>query len=139
MKTQLLKSMPHVPLQKVKPGDAEQNTSESDQVEDRNAVGGQTHNETHMNVVENTEATEDTAATFQYDRHDSVNNSEGLGAISRTKHFFGKVFRNLVVRNKRERESLENVVQLTNYGNNEISESVSEEDFQDKIPLMRRT
>ena len=136
MKTQLLKSLPHVPLQKLRV-EIQDTRHDDGTIEDVNAMGG----EAPANVVENNEAAGDTVANFQYDRRDAANNAKDLGATSRAAEFFGKVFRKLAVkrhRNKYKRESSETVVQLTNYGKNENSESDSEENFQDGIPLVRR-
>ena len=136
MKTQLLKSMPHVPLQKLKPEGQDRNAPHVDQTtEDPNAVGGGNNKEVPVNGVENIEA-EETAATFQYGRHDAANNDGTLGATSQ-EEIFGKIFRKLVNKrgNKQEADSVENAVQLTSFGTNESSESESE-DFQDATPLV---
>ena len=101
---------------------------------------GQDNNEVLVNVVENIEA-EDTAATFQYGRHDVLNNTEELGATSRTTKIFGNIFRKLTVnryKNKHAGRS-ENDIELTSYGINESSEGVREEDFKDDILLIGRT
>ena len=141
MKTQLLKSMPHVPLQKLKPEHQELNRQHGDGIiKDPNAEGGQDDNEVPVNVAENIETAEGTAATFQYIQHNVLNNAEDLRATSGITELFEDVFRKLGARQRNKHgESSENPVQLTSYGNNENSESDSEEDFQDVIPLVRRT
>ena len=145
MKTQLLKCMPHVPLQKLRPELEEQNMQHSDEgIEDLNAVGGQ--DEAPVNGAESIEAAKDTAATFQYAGHDHQN-SVDLGPRSRRtevvprkiKQFWNKRQRqNRVGQRSSETETI-NVGQHTPFGLNESSESDSEEDFQDGIPLLRRT
>ena len=128
MKTQLNKSMPHVPLQKLKPEHQEQSTQHHDEIiDDFNDVGDQDNNDSPVNVFENTETAEDTTATFQYARQDAANNAETLGAASQKTEFAHKIFRKLLVghRNKHEGESSENDVQLTNYGENSDTETES--------------
>ena len=136
MKVQLLKSMPHVPLPKLRPALQEQNAQNNDQaIEDLNAVGGQDNIEDPGNDVDSTDY------AFQYCPHNQQRN-DVLDAGNWTTRHFRKVFRKVVVNRHRKiqkGERAENVGHNISYGNNENSESDNEEDFQEGIPLVQRT
>ena len=142
MKKNLLKSMPHVALQELKPELQEQNTQHDDEgFEDRNVMDGRDDDQSPVNSVENVNATEDAPATFQYVPHGQERHDD-LVARSQATEFLPKMFKRIVIkrhRNNRVTERTENVGEHINYGNNENSDGDSEEDFQDGIPLVRRT
>ena len=96
MKVQLLKSMPHVPLPKLRPELQEQNAHNSDRaIEDLNAVGGQDNIEDPGNDVDNTDS------AFQYCPHNQQRN-DVLDAGNWTTRHFRKVFRKVVVNTHRK-------------------------------------
>ena len=133
--------MPHVALRELKADLQDENTQHDDEgIEDHNAVDSQDNDETSPNDVENIDATEDAPATFQYGPHGQERNDD-LGARSQATEFLRKVFNRIVIKRHRNNlvaERTENVGQHINYGSNENSESDSEEDFQEGIPLVRR-
>ena len=141
MKTRLLKTMPRVALRELRPDLQEENTQQDDEgIEDRNTVDDGQDNDP-VNDVENIDATEDAPATFQYGPHGQERNDD-LGSRSQATEFLRKVFNRIAIkryRNNRVAERTENVGQHVNYRNNENSDSDSEEDFQEGIPLVRRT
>ena len=126
--------MPHVALQQLKPELQEQNTQHDDEgFEDRNVMDGKGP----VNAVENVDATVDAPATFQYDPHGQERH-DGLVARSQATEFLRKVFKRIVIkryRNNRVGERSETVGQPINYGNNENSDSDSEDDFRDATLL----
>ena len=68
--------------------------------------------------------------------------NDDLGPRSQATEFLRKVFKRIVIerhRNNHVAERMENVVQHINYSSNENSDSDSEEDYQEGIPLVRRT
>ena len=135
MKVQLLKSMAHVPLPKLRPELQEQKAQNSDQaIEDLNAVGRQDNIEDSGNHVDNT------GAAFQYCPHNQQRN-DILDAGNWTTRHFRKVFRKVAVNRHgkiQKRELAENVGNIS-YGNNENSESDNEEYCHEGIPLVQRT
>ena len=140
MKKNLLKSMPHVTLQELKPELQEQNTQHDNEgIEDQNAVDDDQDNGP-VNAVENIDATEEAPATFQYDPRGQEN--DHLGAGRKATEFLRNVFKRIAFnryKNNHVGERTENSWKNVNYGTNENSESDSEEDFQEGIPLVRRT
>ena len=140
MKKNLLKSMPHVALQELKPELQEQNTQHDDEeFEDRNVMDGRDDDQSPVNAVENVDATEDAPATFQYDPHGQERNDD-LVPRSQATEFLRKMYKRIVIkrhRNNHVGERSQNFGQHINYGNNENSDS--EEDYQEGIPLVRRT
>ena len=154
MKTRLLKAMPHVALQKLRPELQKQIAQPDDErMDDRNAVADQDdenpnavrgQNKDESFVMDN-DTGEDTLATFQYGPHDQTNDGD-LGVRSRTAEIFRRKinqFWNKRQRQSRSRERSEignrNVGHQRSFGFDENSESDNEEDFQDGIPLLRRT
>ena len=141
MKKNLLKSMPHVALQELKPELQEQNTQQNDDgFEENNAVDDQNNDQSAVND-ENIDVTQEALATFQYGPHGQERNDD-LVPRSQATEFLRKVFKRIVIkryRNNRVAERTENVGQHINYGTNENSDSDSEENVQDGIPLVRRT
>ena len=133
MKTRLLKSMPHVTLRELIPNLQEENTEDDDEgIEDHTAVDDQDNDQSPVNDVENIDGTEDTPATFQYDPHGRQERHDDLVPRSQATEFLRKVFKRIVIkrhRNNRVGERSENVGQHINYGNNQNSDSDSEEDF----------
>ena len=142
MKTRLLKSMPRVALQELRPDLQEQNTQQDDEgIEDHNAVDDQDNDQGLMNDIENIDATQEAPATFQYGPLGQERNDD-LVPRSQATEFLHKVFKRIVIkryRNNRVAERMENVGQHVNYGNNEKSDSDSKEDLQEGIPLVLRT
>ena len=140
MKKNLHKSMPHVALQELKPELQEQNTQHDDEgFEDRNVMDGRDDDQGAVNAVENVDATEDAPATFQYVPLGQERNDD-LVARSQATEFLRKMFKRIVIkryRNNHAGEGSQNFEEHTNYGNNENSDS--EEDYQEGIPLVRRT
>ena len=132
--------MPHVALQQLKPELQEQNTQQNDdEIHHCNAVGDIQDNDP-VNEVENIDATVDAPATFQYDPHDQERNDD-LVPRSQATEFLHKLFKRIVIKRYRNNpggERSENVGEHINYGNNENSDSDSE-DFQDGIPRVQRT
>ena len=141
MKKNLLKSMPHVALQELKPELQEQNTQHDGKgIDHRNAVVNGQDNDP-VNAVENIDATQDAPATFQYGPLGQERNDD-LVPRSQAIEFLRKVFKRIVIkrhRNNHVEQRSEEFGEHINYGNNENSDSDSEEDFQESIPLVRRT
>ena len=124
MKKNLLKSMPHVALQELKPELQEQNTQHDDEgIEHGNAVNDDQDND-HVNAVENIDATEDAPATFQYDPHGQERHDD-FGARSYATGFLRNVFKRIAInryKNNHVGDRIENTGKNVNYGTNENSE-----------------
>ena len=146
MKKRLLESMPHVALRELKADLQDENTQHDDEgIEDHNAVDSQDNDETSPNDVENINATGEAPATFQYGLINQERNDD-LVARSQATGFLPKVFRRIVIKRyrnnhvgERSENELNNTEQHVRFDHWEISESDSEEDFQDEARLFRRT
>ena len=130
MKTRLLKCMPHVPLRQLEPDLEEKNAGPAD--EDINEAVDERNSDV-------------TANDFVNINEDLFQNPKDVGSSSSLRKLFGKIVKKFD--NKRhgnssriERSGNGNykVVQKYSFVNNETSESDSEEEFQEGIPLVRR-
>ena len=131
MKTKLVKSMPHVPLHKLKliPELKEEISLNPDEEQDNG---------------ESNDEVEDVSFSFECsDQQGEPKQHKVLGVRNRIRDIFRKIFKKTVITRYEINSGSEGMnycdLQLTKYNNSENGESDSEEDFHDETPLIKRT